>query len=104
MYLSEGFCRNIITHTLLPQLYLKDNLVDLANLSAHFLASCDKHGEINLLASPPSEILFQRDKKEVAALRNCKINANEETWFGECVEICNNFKLFEYPIFFESHL
>lgn len=83
---------------------MKDDLIDLANLAVHFLASCDKYGEINLLATPPSEILFQRDAKEINLLRSCKINANEETWFSECVEICNNFRLFEYPEYFESHL
>ena len=88
MLFNEGYCRDIVTHTLIPLLYFKDNFIELQNLMGQFVASCDLKGNVNILERVPEELFNKKDEKDVELLRDCKTSANDKNWMVKCKPLC----------------
>jgi hypothetical protein len=102
--LSQNFCRNVVSHTLYPLLYLQVHFKRIVELSATFLATCNDKGEFNPEENVPASVLpeFKEEHKEM--LTQCREFRNDDNWFEYCGKICENIHIAHFSEFFQPDI
>ena len=101
---SERFCRDIVSNTLHPLLYLHIHFTKLLNLVGTFLSSCDNRGRFDENSNLSPKYTFHVTAKARNEVEQCKTFRNDPNWFKMCKPLCENFKLTKFSEFFQPHL
>ena len=101
---SEGFCREIVSHSLHPLTYLHIHFKKLMDLAVSFVTFCDNEGEFNPEEAVPPSALLEVQEADKKLLNDCKKFRNDAGWMEYCSGICEKFKFSDFDEFFQPDI
>lgn len=101
---SEGFCRDIISHSLHPLAYLHVHFKKLMDLATSFVTFCDNEGEFNPEEAVPPSAVLEIQEADKKLLLDCKKFRNDEGWMEYCGGICEKFHFTQFSEFFQPDI
>ena len=102
--LSEGFCRNIVSHSLHPLTYLHVHIKKIMDLVLSFLTYCDDKGIFNPEEAVPPSIVLEVQEGDKKLLTDCTKFRNDEGWLEYCSGICEKFQFAQFNEFFQPDI
>ena len=102
--LSEGFCRNIVSHSLHPLTYWHVHLKKIMDLVVSFLTFCDDKGVFNPEEAVPPSIVLEVQEADKKVLTECTKFRNDEGWLEYCAPICEKFQFAQFNEFFQPDI
>jgi hypothetical protein len=101
---SEGFCREIVSHSLHPLTYLHVHFKKLIDLANSFVTFCDNEGEFNPEEAVPPSAMLEIQEADKQLLFNCRKFRNDSGWMEYCGGICEKFHFTQFGEFFQPDI